>query len=141
MVIQGYDEFFKMYNKQNNKKVKDIVENIVEVLLLLVATFFLFKGIFMMDKISNDTSLKQIVASEVTFFVSLVASPIEYNYSFVGNDGVYSEKTEIYYLGLLLKCYYTLDNKIKNIILKMCEYNCEKRYKTFEEIKDDLIKL
>lgn len=74
MVIQGYDEFFKMYNKQNNKKVKDIVENIVEVLLLLVATFFLFKGIFMMDKISNDTLLKQIVASEVTFFVSLVSN-------------------------------------------------------------------
>lgn len=67
MVIQGYDEFFKMYNKQNNKKVKDIVENIVEVLLLLIVTFFLFKGIFMMAKISNDTSLKQIVASEVTF--------------------------------------------------------------------------
>lgn len=67
--------------------------------------------------------------------------PIEYNYSFVGNDGVYSEKTEIFYLGLLLKDYYTLDNKIKKIILKMCEYNCEKRYKTFEEIKDDLIKL
>lgn len=78
MVIQGYDDFFKMYNKQNNKKVKDIVENIVEVLLLLVATFFLFKGIFMMDKISNDTSLKQIVASEVTFFVSLVAILIIY---------------------------------------------------------------
>lgn len=56
-----------MYNKQNNKKVKDIVENIVEVLLLLIVTFFLFKGIFMMAKISNDTSLKQIVASEVTF--------------------------------------------------------------------------
>lgn len=67
--------------------------------------------------------------------------PIEYNYSFVGNDGVYSEKTEIFYLGLLLKDYYTLDNKIKKIILKVCEYNCEKRYKTFEEIKDDLIKL
>lgn len=63
MVIQGYDEFFKMFTKQNNKKVKDIVE----VLLLLIATFFLFKGIFMMAKISNDTSLKQIVASEVTF--------------------------------------------------------------------------
>lgn len=78
MVIQGYDYFFKMYNKQNNKKVKDIVENIVEVLLLLVATFFLFKGIFMTARISNDTSLKQIVASEVTFFVSLVAILIIY---------------------------------------------------------------
>ena len=78
MVIQGYDDFFKMYNKQNNKKVKDIVENIVEVLLLLVATFFLFKGIFMTARISNDTSLKQIVASEVTFFVSLVAILIIY---------------------------------------------------------------
>ena len=68
-------------------------------------------------------------------------SPIEYKYSLVGNNGVYSEKTEIYYLGLLLKHYYTLDNKMKNIILKMCEYNYEKRYKTFEEIKDELIKL
>lgn len=67
-------------------------------------------------------------------------SPIEYKYSLVGNNGVYSEKIEIFYLGLLLKHYYTLDNKIKNIILKMCEYNFEKRYKTFEEIKDDLIK-
>ena len=68
-------------------------------------------------------------------------SPIEYKYSLVGNNGVYSEKTEIYYLSLLLKHYYTLDNKMKNIILKMCEYNYEKRYKTFEEIKDELIKL
>ena len=30
---------------------------------------------------------------------------------------------------------------MKNIILKMCEYIYEKRYKTFEEIKDELIKL
>lgn len=62
-------------------------------------------------------------------------SPIEYNYSFVGNDGVYFEKTEIYYLGLLLKCYYTLDNKIKNIILKMCEYNCKNVKKDIRLLK------
>lgn len=62
MVIQGYNEFFKMYNKHNDEEI-----TIEEEVSLLIATFFLFKGIFMMAKISNDTSLKQIVASEVTF--------------------------------------------------------------------------
>lgn len=100
-----------MYNKQNNKKVKDIVENIVEVLLLLVATFFLFKGIFMMDKISNDTSLKQIVASEVTFFVSLVAILIIYICNRM-NDACKN---------FIKNCVSIKYIKIKNLLLKLMD--------------------
>ncbi len=53
MVIQGYDEFFKMYNKHNDEEI-----TIEEEVSLLIATCFLFIGIFMTARISNDTPLK-----------------------------------------------------------------------------------
>lgn len=73
MVIQGYDEFFKMYNKHNDEEI-----TIEEEVSLLIATCFLFIGIFMTARISNDTPLKQIAASEVSFLVGLVEILIIY---------------------------------------------------------------
>ena len=73
MVIQGYDEFFKMYNKHNDEEI-----TIEEEVSLLIATCFLFIGIFMTARISNDTPLKQIAASEVSFLVGLVEILIFY---------------------------------------------------------------
>ena len=73
MVIQGYDEFFKMYNKHNDEEI-----TIEEEVSLLIATCFLFIGIFMTARISNDTPLKQIAASEVSLLVGLVEILIIY---------------------------------------------------------------
>lgn len=79
MVIQGYDEFFEMYNKQNDEEVITIGEG----LSLLIAICVFLKGIFMIviisnARISNDTPLKQIAASEVSFLVGLVEILIIY---------------------------------------------------------------
>lgn len=79
MVIQGYDEFFEMYNKQNDEEVITIGEG----LSLLIAICVFLKGIFMIviisnARISNDTLLNQIKASEVSFLVGLVEILIIY---------------------------------------------------------------
>lgn len=73
MVIQGYDEFFEMYNKQNDEEVITIGEG----LSLLIAICVFLKGIFMIviisnARISNDTLLNQIKASEGPFLLGFI---------------------------------------------------------------------
>lgn len=82
MVIQGYDEFFEMYNKQNDEEVITIGEG----LSLLIAICVFLKGIFMIviisnARISNDTLLNQIKASEGTFLLGFILFLVIYIYS------------------------------------------------------------